>query len=194
MKTSPALTNAQIAALKAAGANRWKRGPMDRLYITIDAATVGLDVTYYGTGNVSSATLDGEHLSNSRATGMLGALAGTKIWVDVADGTFNVKRVDYSGRAGRILDRAETAAEELVAAALTAAATTPAAELIVIDEIAALEAECDATASAVEAADRALDYVASDDDPAWAIYDASRVANREASERLFAARRQAVAA
>ena len=53
-----------IAALEKKGFNRWTKGNMDRLYI--NASMLGLELTYYKTGNVSGAWFNGEEISNTR--------------------------------------------------------------------------------------------------------------------------------
>ena len=52
-----------IPDLEKLGFKRWTKGNMDRMYI--NARDLGLDLSYYKTGNISGATLDGEHISNS---------------------------------------------------------------------------------------------------------------------------------
>ncbi len=54
-----------------------------RLYVNNLAEVIGLDVSFYKTGNVSSAALDGERISNSKAAQLL----GVKVWLlDGEDG------------------------------------------------------------------------------------------------------------
>lgn len=54
---------------------------MDRLYVNAEDI-LDFDFSTYRTGNISGATLDGEKISNSRAT----ALRAAKTYVDVATG------------------------------------------------------------------------------------------------------------
>lgn len=74
------LNEKQIAALEGKGFKRWTKGSMDRLYI--DATEMGLELTYYKTGNVSGATWQGEQISNSQGR----AYKYAKTYIDVATG------------------------------------------------------------------------------------------------------------
>jgi len=66
------LTETTIQNLIAKGASRWTKGDHDRLYLNAAAnETVGLETTHYNSGNIRSATLKGEKISNSRATQIL---------------------------------------------------------------------------------------------------------------------------
>ena len=56
----------EIKALEKKGFNRWTKGDMDRLYFNIEKSEY-LDVDYYKSGNVSSAYLNGERISNAEA-------------------------------------------------------------------------------------------------------------------------------
>ncbi len=51
-----------------------------RRYLNGWEEAIGLQIHYYNTGNVSSATLDGEHISNTAAGHM-----SAKIWLDDTD-------------------------------------------------------------------------------------------------------------
>lgn len=85
------LNEKQIEALEKAGFNRWTKNGMDRLYATKEA--MQLELTYYKTGNISSASLMGEKISNGRAR----KLIGEKIYIDVETGELTSKYddVDY---------------------------------------------------------------------------------------------------
>lgn len=63
------LTDTVIKALTDAGAKRWTKGAYDRIYVT--AENVGLTCVRYNTGNVFSATLNGEKISNTTARQLL---------------------------------------------------------------------------------------------------------------------------
>ena len=54
-----------IKELEKIGFNRWTKGDMDRLYFDVKKSY--LDVEYYKSGNVSSAYLEGERISNAEA-------------------------------------------------------------------------------------------------------------------------------
>lgn len=55
-----------IEELEKRGFNRWVKGDMDRLYFNVEKSEY-LDVDYYKSGNVCSAYLDGERISNAEA-------------------------------------------------------------------------------------------------------------------------------
>lgn len=83
-------TEKQIAALEEAGAKRWTKGGYDRLYI--NATSIGAEISYYKTGNVSSARWMGENVSNADGRRLL----GSKIYIDVKTGKLDVK-TSFSG-------------------------------------------------------------------------------------------------
>ena len=69
-KEKAGFTDDEIKALTDRGFNRWtKKLPnghiMDRLYI--DLKYLGLELTRYKSGNISSAKFNGETISNSEA-------------------------------------------------------------------------------------------------------------------------------
>ena len=66
-----ALTESRIAELENKGFKRWQKGNMDRLYI--NACNLGLDCTYYKTGNISGASFQGHSISNCEARRMKAA-------------------------------------------------------------------------------------------------------------------------
>ena len=77
-----------IAKLEAAGFKRWTKNGMDRLYV--NTTTLGLEVDYYKTGNVSRATWQGELISNADGRRLL----SSKVWIDVKTGELHV-RTDF---------------------------------------------------------------------------------------------------
>lgn len=74
------LNEAVIKALEEKGFNRWTKGGLDRLYI--NAAQLGLECTYYKTGNISSAYFNGERISNSMGYSYKAA----KTYIDINSG------------------------------------------------------------------------------------------------------------
>lgn len=70
-----------LEALEKMGFKRWQKGAMDRMYI--NASALGLVCTYYKTGNISSATFDGEGISNSEGYRMKSA----KTYIDLKNYT-----------------------------------------------------------------------------------------------------------
>jgi hypothetical protein len=74
------ITETKIEELQKLGFKRWTKNGKDRLYI--NATSLGLTYTTYNTGNVSSASFAGEHISNSAARRML----GSKTYIDLVQG------------------------------------------------------------------------------------------------------------
>lgn len=74
--------------------NEWQRGTMYRIYINDLARWYGLQYTTYKTGNVSSAKLDGEPISNGKASDLLRDLYWAKLWLDVKDDKFYSKGLE----------------------------------------------------------------------------------------------------
>lgn len=79
------LTQEQIERLINAGASRWTKYERDRLYIKRLADLIGLSYTKYKTGNISSAELNGEAISNSECNRILAAL--DKAYIDLKTNT-----------------------------------------------------------------------------------------------------------
>ena len=67
----------RIEELEAMGFKRWTKAGMDRLYI--NASALGLNCTYYKTGNVSNAWFDGYEISNCEARRM----KASKTYIDI---------------------------------------------------------------------------------------------------------------
>jgi hypothetical protein len=80
--------------LVAAGGKLWEKKGIRRIYFNGLADRVGLSVTRYGTGNVSSASLNGEGISNSKARAILIALEFGKVWYDLNTDKFETKGLD----------------------------------------------------------------------------------------------------
>lgn len=78
-----------VETLVAIGGNRWTKDGYDRVYFNGWARFIGLEIERYKTGNIYSASLNGEHISNSEARRLLGAI--TKVYWDAADGQIHVK-------------------------------------------------------------------------------------------------------
>lgn len=92
------LTDTQISALESKGFSRWQKAGMDRLYI--NATRLGLELDFYKTGNISSALLNGERISNCQAR----RLRECKTYIDVMDGTVHSGDTDLKATAQHILD------------------------------------------------------------------------------------------
>lgn len=87
------LEQQQFEALKRIG-NLWERGEMYRIYFNGLDRWFGLEVTRYNSGNISSAKLDGETISNSAAKRIISNLYDAKVYWDYADGKFHGKNID----------------------------------------------------------------------------------------------------
>lgn len=76
-----------IQKLEALGLTHWIKGDMDRIYIDDKdlKAVFGLEIEYYKTGNIKSAILNGDKLSNNKAYGLL----RNRIYFDCKTNKFN---------------------------------------------------------------------------------------------------------
>jgi hypothetical protein len=76
----------KVAKMIEMGGKEWIKGSMHRIYFNIEALMniVGLKCSYYNTGNISSATFDGEVISNSRAKKIIDVLSD-KFYFDCSD-------------------------------------------------------------------------------------------------------------
>lgn len=82
--------------LVAVGGKAWtsKDGTKHRVYFNALDRWYGLQYTTYNTGNVASATLDGQHLSNSDARRILVATQCGKLWYDLDRQTWASRDLD----------------------------------------------------------------------------------------------------
>lgn len=80
----------ELEALEQIG-SRWQKGNMDRIYVNDLADWYGLRYSTYNTGNISSATLNGEKVSNSQARRIADDLNFIKLWYDVPTGQWMTK-------------------------------------------------------------------------------------------------------
>lgn len=104
-KPAGGFTDDEIKTLTDSGFNRWtKKLPngkvMDRLYIKPEY--LGLELTRYKSGNISSATFNGETISNSEAR----RIEGTKCYVDIATKEVVCDRDDLKQAAQEVVDDA----------------------------------------------------------------------------------------
>ena len=70
----------RVEELTNLGFKRWQKNGMDRMYI--NSTTLGLECTYYKTGNISTAFFDGERISNSMGY----KLKNAKTYIDLVRG------------------------------------------------------------------------------------------------------------
>lgn len=105
------LTEEEIKFYESKGFNRWTKGNYDRLYFNMETI---LDVDRYKTGNISYAELNGEEISHRWA----GELLAAKVWIEVSDGSLNVKAgsKDQRTEVGKVvqdyLDKIQAESEE----------------------------------------------------------------------------------
>jgi hypothetical protein len=90
----------QIDNLKKLG-KEWESadGSKHRIYVDDLAQFVGLKVSYYNSGNINAATLDGQTISNSQAKQIISNLG--KVWYDFADDKFHGQDCSYVGEIAR---------------------------------------------------------------------------------------------
>ena len=67
----------------------WEKAGKRRIYFDDLSGWYGLKTTRYHTGNISSASLDGERISNTTAHHILSALSNAKVWYDFEDSKFH---------------------------------------------------------------------------------------------------------
>jgi hypothetical protein len=126
------ITDETIAKLEAAGFNRWTKGRFDRLYI--NAESYGVEFDYYKSGNIRSCHAFGERVSNSEGY----RFGSTKVYIDLTDGTLNIKTsTDYE-------DEIRAAVEAIIAEATA----EPETETATGDEIEATESETESISDA----------------------------------------------
>ena len=86
------------------GGARWRRGDHDRVYMNDLERWSGLEVSRYGTGNISHARLDGERLSNTRARKLLARLDNGKLYYDINAGAWGWRDLSADTARG-LVDR-----------------------------------------------------------------------------------------
>ncbi len=82
-----------INKVKSIG-KEWIKEDMHRIYINNLETIYGLQTTSYKTGNISSATLNGEKISNSRARQLSCDLSCAKIYYDVKTGKIETQHIN----------------------------------------------------------------------------------------------------
>ena len=99
--TATTITAQQIIAL---GGREWTgRNGQQRIYLNNWPELAGLEISRYkGSGSISSATLNGERISNNKA----GMLLAAKIWYDVKAGELRhtIRQVAEDARIGYVAD------------------------------------------------------------------------------------------
>lgn len=83
-------TEKGIGEIIEQGGKRWTKGGKDRIYIKDMAETVGgLEIDYYKTGRISSAKVNGEEISNSEASRILGVFSNRNPYIDLTNGAIH---------------------------------------------------------------------------------------------------------
>ena len=85
-----------VEKLTAAGGSEWESGDNHRVYFNDLPELYGLQAERYGTGNISSAKLDGQNISNSKARKIESGLFGGKVWYNVKTGKYESKGLSES--------------------------------------------------------------------------------------------------
>lgn len=80
--------------IKKNGGKIWRGGVHNRIYFNDIASLIGLDCQFYGTGNVSSATLDGEIISNTLASHYIDECSSGKLYLDLNDRKYHSQGID----------------------------------------------------------------------------------------------------
>lgn len=74
-----------VEDLMAMGAKRWQKAGYDRLYLNnAGLKLAGLEISRYNTGNVSSAKLNGEKVSNTKGSNMASIVE--RAYIDLTTG------------------------------------------------------------------------------------------------------------
>lgn len=101
-----------VEQLEKAGGKLWEKGEMRRVYFNATELErhFGLEIHTYNTGNISSAKLDGEKISNSQASKHANALHLGKLWYDLVAGKWMQQGLE--GYAKDIIESIKSEIEE----------------------------------------------------------------------------------
>ena len=103
-------TTTMIERLVEAGGTEWQKGNAHRVYFNDLDRWYGLRVEYYESGNIRSATLSGDAISNAQARAIISNLRWSKVWFNVTDGRFYHSGDMGDGRAATIITTMKAAA------------------------------------------------------------------------------------
>ncbi len=76
--------------------NEWEKAGHHRIYFNDLPKLYGLEIEQYKTGNISSAAVDGERVSNSEGQRIIDRLNYSKVWWDYADEQFHGRDIEPS--------------------------------------------------------------------------------------------------
>lgn len=96
--------------LVAAGGRLWEKHGYRRIYFNRLHEWYGLTYELYNTGNIRTAWVDGQRVSNSDGRRILHRLDFAKVWFDLADGKFHGKGFARDEDFERIVERIKEAA------------------------------------------------------------------------------------
>lgn len=101
------LANEKIEKLIELGAKRWSKAGKDRLYLNDAGLKLAeLDIDRYNTGNISSATMAGDKISNSKAGKIIPAVS--QGYIDLESGKVvinNYQAVDEIDVASKLIEK-----------------------------------------------------------------------------------------
>jgi len=94
-----------LEKITAAGGKLWRKGNQARFYFSNLEELYGLRTNNYKSGNVRSATLNGEKISNSRAHDIINMLRGKQVYIDAMKGELTIVS-DLDGESHAIIEAA----------------------------------------------------------------------------------------
>lgn len=103
----------------SAGGKLWTGSSARRVYFNLSLQEIGLRVDRYNTGNIASAGLNGESISNTRANEISNVLRETKVWWE--NGQLRTREASVYGRPMREIKWVHSAAREAVERRIAAA-------------------------------------------------------------------------
>lgn len=101
--------------LTAAGGKLWETEKFHRVYFNDLASLYGLQISHYNTGNICSAKLDGQKISNTKARKLCLVLSDAKFFYDLDEQGFRIKSrytIDIDKLVSAITARIQSAEAE----------------------------------------------------------------------------------
>jgi len=98
--------------LESVGGKYWEKNGMHRIYFNNVTEIIGLNVSRYNTGNISSASINGQRLSNSRAGEIFNQCRDSKFWYDLDGHKFHGR--GFNSRSFTIEDILTTVEQTLI--------------------------------------------------------------------------------
>ena len=94
-----------IETLKIIGGSEWIKDDYHRIYFKNLEEFYGLKCSYYKSGNISEAWLDGKRISNSQAKKIQNSIGRMKVWFDVKAQEFKYG-LEYHHDSGVVIAKA----------------------------------------------------------------------------------------